>query len=155
MKLSRTAAPILDGKKFRIAIVLCRYNDHLGQELLENSTETLLKNGVLAKNITLIHVPGALETPLATQHLTKKKLYHAIIVLGAVIKGETAHFDHVCRESYRGLMDVSLKTATPVIFGILTVNNEQEALDRVSKKKLNKGKEYAEAALEMAMLLKE
>ncbi len=151
MKISHSSAPDLSGKNLRIAIVLCRYNDHIGEELFRNTEKELLASGVRKNNITLVRVPGALEAPLAVQFLAEKKQFHGIITLGAVIKGATAHFEHVCTETYRGLMDVSLRTRTPVIFGILTVQNERQALERASEKKLNKGKEYAEAAIEMAM----
>jgi 6,7-dimethyl-8-ribityllumazine synthase len=154
MKISQSTPPSLNGKNLKIAIVLCRYNDHLGNELLQNTQETLLTHGVITKNIEIFRIPGALEAPLATQFLAEKKKYDAIITLGLVIKGSTAHFEHVCTQSYRGLMDVSLQTKTPIIFGILTVNNEKQAIERVSKKKLHKGKEYAEAAIEMATLLR-
>ncbi|MFA5829098.1 MAG: 6,7-dimethyl-8-ribityllumazine synthase [Candidatus Gracilibacteria bacterium] len=152
MKTSQSKAK-LNGKPFKIAIILARYNDDLGSELLENTTATLLKNGVIAKNIDVIRVPGALEIPLAAQMIAQNKSHQAIIALGIVIKGETAHFEHVSQQSHNGLMQVSLEQKIPVIFGILTVNNLKQATDRISKTKLNKGQEYAEAAIEMAQLL--
>ncbi len=141
------------GKNLKIAIILARYNDHLGSQLLKNTLENLQKQGVQQKNISVVRVPGALEAPLMAEVLAKTKKYQALIALGVVIKGETAHFKHVCAQSYRGLMDVSLKNHLPVIFGILTVLNEKQARERIDKKRMNKGLEYAEAALEMAGIL--
>ena len=140
----------LNGKNLRIAIILARYNDGIGSVLLKNTHETLLSRGVKESSVKVIRVPGALELPLAAKLAAKKKVFDAIIALGVVIKGETPHFEHVCRESLRGLMDVGLETKTPVIFGVITALNVAQARERADKNKLNKGREYAEAAIEMA-----
>ena len=154
MKLSGSKSATLNGKKYRYGIILSRYNDHLGSELLKNTHANLLKNGAKEKNIEIFRVPGALEIPVTANLLALQDKYDVIIALGVVVKGETPHFDLVARECYRGLMDISLCSDTPIIFGVLTVNNEKQAKDRVSKAKLNKGKEYAETAIEMATLIK-
>ncbi len=154
MKISENNPINLNGKPFRFAIILARFNDKLGLELLKNTKETLIANSVKEKRIEIFRVPGALEIPIAASLLAQKHRYHAIIALGVVIKGATPHFQHVSQQCYRGLMDVSLCSDTPVIFGVLTVNNEKQAKERVAKKGLNKGKEYAEAAIEMATLLR-
>ena len=153
MKLPSSNPTKLQGKNLRIAIILPRFNDSLGNILLNNTHETLLRRGVQGKNITLFRVPGALELPLTAKILAKKKKYDAIIALGVVIKGDTPHFEHVCTQCHRGLMDVGLETETPVIFGVITALNEQQARDRVEKKRLNKGRQYAETAIELANLL--
>lgn len=154
MKINSSKAQISNAKNLKIAVILSRFNDSLGNELYENTLQTLKKQGVKAGNIKLIRVPGALELPLAAKLLAKQKKFHAIIALGVVIKGETPHFEHVCTQSQRGLMDVQLQTEIPVIFGVITANTVKQAKDRVEKSKLNKGKEFAESAIEMAALIK-
>lgn len=136
------------GKNLHIAIILPRFNDELGQELLENTKSKLESLGI--KNISLYRVPGALELPYATLKIAKAKKYDVIIALGIVIRGETKHFDIVTEEAHRGLMQVSLTHTIPVIFGILAVENKKQALDRVRNDRMNKGAEFAEAAVEMA-----
>jgi 6,7-dimethyl-8-ribityllumazine synthase len=150
MKTSSSKPSALNGKYLRIAIILARYNDSIGSELLKNTHDTLVEHGVGESNIKVLRVPGALELPLAALIIAKEKIYDAIIALGVVIKGETAHFEHVCEQSLRGLMDVGLETETPVVFGVITAMNEAQARERANKDKLNKGREYAETAIEMA-----
>lgn len=154
MKISKSSPTKLNGKPYKFAIIFSRYNYKLGNELLKNTHETLLKHGTKLKNIALFRVPGALEIPVTANALALKNKYDAIIALGVVIRGETPHFDLVSRECYRGLMDISLCSDTPIIFGVLTTNTLKQAKDRTSKSKLNKGREFAESAIEMATLLK-
>lgn len=153
MKSSKSVPQKLNGKPYKFAIILSRYNDDIGKELLKNTQQTLLKLGTKEKNIDLFRVPGALEIPVTANALALKNKYDAIVCLGVIIRGETPHFDVVANECYRGLMDISLCSDTPIIFGVLTANNVKQAKDRAAKSKLNKGKEYGEAAVEMAMLL--
>jgi len=155
MQTSSSKPATLNGKGLRIAIILARYNDAIGGELLKNTHATLLEYGVGESDINTLRVPGALELPLAAKIVAKTGKYHAIIALGVIIKGETAHFEHVCEQSLRGLMDVGLQTETPVIFGIITALTEAQANDRADSDKLNKGREYAETAIEMAGLNKQ
>lgn len=154
MKLDSSLSKI-SGKYLKIAIILSRFNDSLGKILLENTEETLMKDGVQKKDIRVIRVPGALEIPLTAKFIAEQKKYDAIVALGIVVKGETAHFEHVCAESHRGLMNVQLKTKTPIIFGIITALNKKQVIDRIEKNKLNKGKEFAESAIEMACIRQE
>ena len=154
MQTSKSTPTTLNGKPYKFAIILSRYNDEIGNELLKNTHESLLTNGTKIKNIKLFHVPGALEIPIIANTLALKNKFDAIIALGVVIKGETPHFDLVTRECYRGLMDISLCSDTPIIFGVLATNNLKQAKDRTAKSKMNKGREFAEAAIEMAALLK-
>ena len=154
MKTSKSTPQKLNGKNFKFAIILSRYNDDIGNELLKNTRDALMKYGTKEKNIELFRVPGALEIPVIANTLALKQKYDAIITLGVVIKGETPHFDLVAKECYRALMDISLCCDAPIIFGVLTTNNVKQAKDRAAKNKLNKGKEYAEAVIEMASLLK-
>jgi len=155
MKLTSSKSQTGNAKNLKIAIILSRFNDSLGNELYENTLQTLKKHGVSAGNIKLVRVPGAMELPLAAKLLAKQKKFQAIIALGVVIKGETPHFEHVCTQSQRGLMDVQLQTEVPVIFGVITANTLKQATDRIEKSKLNKGKEFAESAIEMAALASE
>lgn len=145
----------LNGANLKISIVFSRFNNSLGKILLQNTLETLSKLKVPTKNILVTRVPGALELPIAAKLITKKQQPDAIIALGIVIKGDTSHYEHVCTESHRGLMNVSLETQTPVVFGVITAFTEKQAVERVQQNKLNKGKEYAQTAVEMALLKKE
>ena len=149
MKLNQSKTKV-SGNSLRIAIILPRFNDELGQELFTNTKAKLASFGLSMKNITLYRVPGALELPYAAQKIAKAKKHDVIIALGVVIRGETKHFDIVTEEAHRGLMQVSLTQMVPVIFGVLAVENKKQALDRVRADRMNKGAEFAEAAVEMA-----
>jgi len=142
----------LNGSELKVAIILSRFNQQVGRELQENTVEHLKKLGVKQNNIEVFEVPGALEMPLLAQKISTKKKHNVIIALGIVIKGETLHFEIVSHESHRALMDLSIKKNLPIIFGILCTRTLKQAKDRVSKSKLNKGKEFAEAAVEMGNL---
>lgn len=135
-------------KSLKIAIILPRFNDVLGQKLLLNTRNELKELGV--KNVQIYRVPGALELPFAAQKIALSKKYNAIIALGIVVRGETKHFDLVTEHSHSGLMQVSLTNKLPIIFGVLAVENEKQAIERVEETKMNKGKEFAQAAVEMA-----
>ncbi|MBU1992709.1 6,7-dimethyl-8-ribityllumazine synthase [Patescibacteria group bacterium] len=136
----RKSSGNLDGSKLKIAVILSRFNDHIGNTLLEKVLENL------PNEPKVYRVPGALEIPLTALLIAKK--YDVIIALGVIIKGDTAHFDIVCNESARGIMKVSLKTRTPIINGVLTCYTEEQALKRAKIK----GKEFAESAIEMGTL---
>ena len=142
--------PDLDGKGVRIGIVVSRFNPEVGEALLAACTAALTKHGVLASDIRVITVPGALEAPLALQKMANTGKYDALIALGAVIRGETYHFEIVANESAGGITTVALDTGVPVANGILTADDESQAAARVSQK----GADCAAAAIEMANLLK-
>lgn len=157
MKISKNNSPIANLKpkqvaNWKIAIVMSRYNDILGDILLENTISTLTKNHIQSKNIEIIKVPGSLEIPFITKKVIDNQKLDALITLGIVIKGDTYHFDLVANETYRALMNINLTSKIPIIFGVLTVNNIKEAQDRINPKKLNKGEEFALSALEMINL---
>lgn len=155
MRIKSSVASFSNTKNSKIAVVISRYNDSLGNTLLENVLKTLKKHHVLEKNVKVFQVPGALEIPFAVKKLVKaSSRYDAIITLGMVIKGNTYHFELVCNESYRALMDIAMSSPIPIIFGVLTVNTIAQAEERVSDKKLNKGEEFALSALEMISLNK-
>lgn len=142
--------PDLNGSGLRIGIVVSRFNPEVGEALLAACTAALTKHGVLAPDIRVITVPGALEAPLALQKMANTGKYDALIALGAVIRGETYHFEIVANESAGGITTVALDTGVPVANGILTTDDEAQAIARVSQK----GADCAAAAIEMANLLK-
>jgi 6,7-dimethyl-8-ribityllumazine synthase len=142
--------PNLDGKGLRIGIVVSRFNPEVGEALLAACSAALKKQGVLASDIRVVSVPGALEAPLALQKLANTGNYDALIALGAVIRGETYHFEVVANESAGGITTVALDTGVPVANGILTTDDGDQAAARASQK----GADCAAAAIEMANLLK-
>lgn len=137
----------IDGSNLKICIVLPYFNDEIGLELLENAKKELLAHKVKEKNIKIFRVSGALEIPFACKKIIKKEKPSAIIALGVIIRGETSHYDLVCEETYRGIMDIQLNAEIPISFGILTCENINQAKNRASEEGLNKGKDAALAAL--------
>jgi len=137
-----------------IAIVASDYNKHIVDRLLDACINTLINGGVQKTRVTLVRVPGAFEIPIVVKRLADKKNHDAIIALGTVIRGETAHFEYISNEVSRGLSSIALQADIPVIFGVLTVENTQQALDRSGEGEKNKGTEAANTALEMISLLR-
>ena len=137
----------------RFAIVVARFNRALTELLLNGATEALADHGVPTDAIDVLWVPGCFEIPLIAYRLAASGGYHAVICLGAVVRGETAHFEHVARETASGIAEAGRATGVPVLFGVLTTENWQQALDRAGGKEGNKGHEAAMAAMEMASLL--
>lgn len=131
------------------AIVVSEFNTDITSKLLSGALEQLQSKGVNSGCIDVIRVPGAVEIPLTAKLLAKTERYAAIICLGAVIRGDTDHYDYVCQQVSYGCQKVMLKYEVPVIFGVLTTNNEQQALDRVGGKEGHKGKDAADAAIAM------
>lgn len=145
----------LEFRKARIAILATRWNVEIVDALMQGARECLVEWGVQDKNIVDFRAPGAFEIPLAAQALLKSGDFDGVVALGAVIRGDTPHFEFVAGECSRGLMDVQLKTAKPVGFGVLTVNTDAQALERACPGKSNKGYEAAAAMLEMLRLTRE
>ena len=141
-----------NGEKF--CIILSRFNDFVGGKLLEGAIDELLRHGVDNEDIDVVRVPGAFEIPLAAKKCAQTGNYSAIITLGAVIKGSTSHYDYVCAEVSKGVANVSLETGVPVIFGVLTTDNLEQAIERAGTKSGNKGADAAKSAIEMANLMK-
>ena len=139
-----------EGKKY--AVVVARFNHFITDRLVEGCLDTLKRHGVKDEEIEIIRVPGAFEIPLAAQKASKKD-YDAIITLGAVIRGDTPHFDYVCAEVSKGVANVSLNTEKPVIFGVITTDTIDQAIQRVGVKSGNKGADAALSAIEMANLM--
>ena len=146
------ATPDLDGADLNIAIVVARFNEHVTTRLLKGAQDALQRHGV--EDPDVYWVPGSLELPVTALALAEKGGHDAIVCLGAVIRGETFHFEVVATQAAMGLMQVQLDTGVPVTFGVLTTDDEDQALAR-SGPKSNKGAEAAEAAIEMANLLRE
>lgn len=148
------AAQLPNGTKYRVGIVVSRWNEEVTGALLKGAVECLTENGVKAKNITTVYVPGTYELALGAQLLAKKESIDAVITIGCVIQGETRHFDFICDAAANGIMNVGLSHNKPVIFGVLTTDNQQQALDRSGGKHGNKGVEAAATALQMIALQK-
>lgn len=146
---SLTADPQL-----RIGIIASRFNDFIVSKLLEGALDGLRRHNISEDNITVVRVPGAFEIPLAAQKMALSCQYDAVICLGAVIRGSTTHYDYVCAEVSKGIAQVGLSSSVPVIFGVLTTENIEQAIERAGTKSGNKGFESALNAIEMANLLK-
>jgi 6,7-dimethyl-8-ribityllumazine synthase len=138
----------------RIAMVAARFNAVVADKLVSGALETLRAEGVRDANLTLVRVPGAFEIPLAVKKLAASGAYDAIIALGAVIRGETPHFNFVAGECARGIAQVSLDTGIPVVFGVLTCDTLEQALARAGGRAGNKGADAARAALQMCSVLR-
>ena len=147
----RQIKPTLVGTELRVAIVRARFNESIGAGLLAACTERLTALGVQPERITVVSVPGALEVPLVLQQLAATGHYNALIALGAVVRGDTYHFEVVSNESAAGITQVQLDTGLPVANGILTTDTEEQALARTAQK----GSDCAEVAVEMANLIRE
>ncbi|HDI0957997.1 TPA: 6,7-dimethyl-8-ribityllumazine synthase [Staphylococcus aureus] len=144
----------LIGKDLKVAIVVSRFNDFITGRLLEGAKDTLIRHGVNEDNIDVAFVPGAFEIPLVAKKLASSGNYDAVITLGCVIRGATSHYDYVCNEVAKGVSKVNDQTNVPVIFGILTTESIEQAVERAGTKAGNKGAEAAVSAIEMANLLK-
>ena len=141
-------------KTKKIEYIDIRFNDFIGSKLLEGAIDELKRHGVNSDNIDIVKVPGAFEIPVIALKCAKTNKYSAIITLGAVIKGSTPHFDYVSAEVSKGVAQVSLQTGVPVIFGVLTTDNIEQAIERAGTKAGNKGADAAKTAIEMANLVK-
>ncbi len=142
-------------QSFAIAIVVSYFNHDITKELLRGALERLTSVGFDSADITVVEVPGAIEIPLVAQHLAKKGKYKAIITLGAVIRGETTHYDYVCQQVSNGCQKIALKYDTPVIFGILTTENEAQAWDRLGGHHGHKGIDSVDCALAMVSVVQQ
>ena len=145
----------LVGTNLKVAIVVSRFNDFITNRLLDGAKDTLVRHGVDEDNIDVAYVPGAFEIPLVAKKLGAKNDYDAVITLGCVIRGATSHYDYVCNEVAKGVSKANDVTNTPVIFGVLTTESIEQAVERAGTKAGNKGAEAAVSAIEMANLLKQ
>lgn len=150
---------VIEGKftsteSMKIGIVASRFNEFITTKLVGGAEDALLRHDVKAENIDLAWVPGAFEIPLAAQKMACSGKYDAVICVGAVIRGSTSHYDYVCAEVSKGIASVSLSSGVPVLFGVLTTENIEQAIERAGTKAGNKGYDCALSALEMINLLK-
>ena len=142
----------LRGEGRRFAIVVGRFNSFITTKLLDGALDGLKRHGVAEDDVTVAHVPGAFEVPMAARRLAATGEFHAVIGLGAVIRGATPHFDYICAEAARGIAKVSVDTGVPSVFGVLTTDTVEQAVERAGTKSGNKGFDAAMSALEMASL---
>ena len=140
---------------FPAAIIVSRFNEAVTEALLEGALARLSELGFKENDITTVHVPGAVEIPLVAKRLARTQQFEAIITLGAVIRGETSHYDYVCDQASQGCQRVSLEADLPVIFGVLTTENREQAMARAGGSHSHKGRESVDAAVEMVSLLKQ
>lgn len=138
----------------RFALVVSRFNEFISSRLVEGAEDALLRHGAKEEDIEVAWTPGSFEIPLIAQKMAQSKKYHAVICLGAIIRGGTPHFDFVAAEASKGVAKVSLDTGVPVIFGIITADNLEQAIERAGVKEGNMGVRAATGAIEMANLLK-
>jgi 6,7-dimethyl-8-ribityllumazine synthase len=143
----------LNASKLKIAIVAARFNDFIVSKLVAGAHDCLSRHDVNANNVDEVWVPGAFELPVAALALAESKKYDAVICLGAVIRGSTSHYDYVCSEAAKGISHVGLKTKIPTIFGVVTTDTIEQAIERAGTKAGNKGWDAAMAAIEMGNLL--
>ena len=141
-------------KKEKIAVVVGRFNEFIGSKLLSGCIDTLTRHGVKEENITVVWVPGAFEIPLTAKKLATNPKYDGVITLGAIIKGSTPHFDYVAAECSKGIANVAFAADKPVIFGVLTTDNIEQAIERAGTKSGNKGSDAAVSLLEMLDLMR-
>ena len=138
----------------RFGIVVSQFNELLTARLLEGALDTLLRHGAREKDVRVVHVPGAFEIPLAAKKLITQFKPQAVITLAVVIRGQTRHFDQVVTESAKGIRELSMKSQVPVILGMITADKSSQVMERLGVKQVNKGREWALAAIEMANLMK-
>lgn len=141
------------GKKF--GIVASRFNEFITSKLIDGAVDTLVRHGVQEENIEIVWVPGAFEIPAVTRKLAKRKKQDALICLGCVIRGDTPHFDYIAAEVSKGIASVGLESEIPVVFGVLTTDNIEQAIERAGTKAGNKGADAAMAAIELMDLYRQ
>ena len=145
----------LVSKEIRVGIVVARFNEFITSKLLGGAMDGLLRHNVAEDDIHVAWVPGAFEIPLVASKMAKSGKYDAVICLGAVIRGATSHYDYVCNEVSKGVASISLENDIPVMFGVLTTDNIEQAIERAGSKAGNKGHDCALGAIEMVNLLRE
>ena len=144
----------LVSENIRVGVVCARFNDFIVSRLLAGCEDTLLRHGVREEDIAVAWVPGAFEIPLIASKMAKSGKYDAVIALGAVIRGSTSHYDYVCSEVSKGVANVALSSDIPVMFGVLTTDTIEQAIERAGTKAGNKGAECAQGAIEMVNLIR-
>ena len=153
--INKVSGHLVADKDFKIGIITARFNDFITSKLLGGAIDGLVRHGVEEGNITSVWVPGAFEIPVVADKMAKSGKFDAVICLGAVIRGTTTHYDYVCNEVTKGIAKVGLDTGVPTIFGVITTENIEQAIERAGSKSGNKGYEAAVTAIEMVSLLKQ
>jgi 6,7-dimethyl-8-ribityllumazine synthase len=152
--MSKQYEGMLLGKGLKFGVVISRFNEFFSQKMLEGARDALLRHGVNEDDVEQAWTPGSFEIPLIAQKMAQTKQYDAIICLGAVIRGSTPHFDHIAAEVTKGIARVNLDTGVPVIYGVITTDTLEQAIERSGSKAGNKGYNAAVSAIEMANLMK-
>lgn len=160
MLIRRKEMKLIEGKVvaksgMKVGIVASRFNAFIVQKLLDGAVDGLVRHGVDEENISAAWVPGAFEIPVVAQKMAASKKYDAVICVGAVIRGSTSHYDYVCAEVSKGVAQASFNTGVPVLFGILTTDNLEQAIDRAGAKSGNKGYDCALSAIEMVNVMEQ
>ena len=150
----KTVEGMMTGKGMKVGIVASRFNEFITTKLIGGAGDVLLRHEVAPEDITLAWVPGAFEIPVIAKKMAESRKYDAIICLGAVIRGSTSHYDYVCNEASKGISQVSMQTGVPVLFGVLTTENIEQAIERAGTKAGNKGADCANGAIEMVNLMR-
>lgn len=145
----------ISGQGLKFALVVSRFNDFISDRLLQGALDALLRHGVKEADIHVVKVPGSFEIPMVARKLALSKKYHSIICLGTIIRGATSHFEYICSEVSKGVATVGLETGIPTIFGVITADTLEQAIERAGTKSGNKGWSAAIAAMEMANLIKQ
>jgi 6,7-dimethyl-8-ribityllumazine synthase len=153
MKMRRVFEGRLVGDGYRFAVVVSRFNEFIGARLLGGALDAFVRHGVSEGDVDIAYVPGAFEIPFVAKRLATSGKYAAVVCVGAVIRGSTPHFDYVASEVSKGIANVGLDTGVPVIFGVVTADNLEQAIERAGTKAGNKGFDAAVSAIEMANLL--
>jgi len=152
--MSKQYEGMLLGKGLKFGVVVSRFNEFFSKKLLEGAQDALLRHGVIEDDIEIAWTPGSFEIPIIAQKMAQTKKYDAVICLGAVIRGSTPHFDYIAAEVTKGIAKVNLDTGVPVIYGVITTDNLEQAVERSGSKVGNKGFNAAVSAIEMANLVK-
>jgi 6,7-dimethyl-8-ribityllumazine synthase len=152
--MSKQYEGMLLGKGLKFGVVISRFNEFFSQKMLDGARDALLRHGVSEDDIELAWTPGSFEIPLIAQKMAETKQYDAVICLGAVIRGSTPHFDYIAAEAAKGIAKVNLDTGVPVIYGVITTDTLEQAIERSGSKAGNKGAAAAVSAIEMANLVK-
>lgn len=153
--MTKTLSGRMDGTKKRFAVVAARFNEFITKHLVDGAVDTLIRHGVNDKDITVAWVPGSMEIPLAAKKIAVKGNVDAVLCLGAIIRGATPHHELVAAQCARGISQIGLETGLPVIFGVITAENIEQAIERAGTKMGNRGAEAAITAIEMAGLLEQ
>ena len=153
--MPRTIEGQMNASKLRIAIIAARFNDFIVDRLISGAMDYLTRHGMDPDHAVIIRVPGAFELPVVCKKVAESRKFDGIVALGAVIRGSTSHYDYVCNEVSKGIAAVSLESGVPVLFGVLTTENIEQAIERAGTKAGNKGYDCAVSAIEMVNLLHE